>query len=852
MGQTFAFGFPELSPFIKPLFEEGMRSGQAQDVIEAPMMVERNGYREEAFFTGNFTPIRGVDGEIVGFYNALFEVTRQIILDRRKRMLNMLTTPSTLSTDAVYSHIIASLANDPLDVPMALLHEVDTLSEPGKAILRFRGQLAIPEGHALLQDGQDLEDTTGVAPLCRQANEGLVPITPDERFEGVEWLGFNQAPQTIVTMALRSSRRLFGYLTVGTNPYRPFDDTCAQFIADLAGTASNLLAAALDTDNLRKEQQQLQSDLEFSDQKVRHLVEHASVGMAHAKPDGRLIWANDKFLSLASLLPEEDNLVDSIYKVFSEDDQQKAHEVWTRVFNGEDHVSAEFRLRQYFHPPVGNPEPAQIQLLAFPFQDHGVKVSGMLCITDISHLKWAEAWQARAAQEARDAKRQQEAFIDVVSHEMRNPLSAIVHCADSISMSLDDFKAKEDTSKISESILEALTANASAAAVILDCCKHQKRIIDDVLTLSRLEATLLTVKPSAVRPTELVNSVIAMFAVELRSKSIATEVVAEPSLEELQIDYLNLDSSRVVQIFINLLTNAIKFMKAGGERVLKVRYGATLSLPRTTDPASFPEDVHWAPRGRNASSAVDGPEWGSGEVVYLTFSLSDTGIGMGKDEVDKIFERFEQANVTTHVTYGGSGLGLFISKELTERMAGEIGVQSHPGKGSMFVFYIKTRRTDMQMPVEIPSRPIALQRPPLPPTRPSQLRTLLVEDNIVNQRVLRHHLERCHCAVSVANHGVEALAILRAPDAHFDVVLMDMQMPIMDGLTCTREIRVLEQQGTLKGRVPIIAVTANVRNEQVEEAIEAGADRVVQKPFKAKVLVGIMRELVTGIEAEEQ
>jgi PAS domain-containing protein len=378
MGQAFAEGFPELLPLIKPLFDEGVRSGQAQDVVEAPMMVERNDYQEETFFTGNFTPIRGVDGEIEGFYNAFFEVTRQIILDRRKRMLNMLTTPSSLSTDAACSHIIASLATDPLDLPMALLHEVDTESEPGKSILRVRGQLGIPEGHALLRDGLDLEDSTGLAPLCRQAIEGRVPMEPDDRFDGVEWLGFNQAPKFIVAMALHTSRQFFGFLTVGTNPHRPFDDTCEQFIADLAGTASNLLAAALDADNLRKEQQQLQSDLEFSDQKVRHLVEHASVGMAHAKPDGNLIWANDKFLSLANLLPGEYNAVDSIFKIFSEDDLPKAHEVWARVFNGEDHVSAEFRLKQSFHPPLGDPEPAQIQLLAFPFKDQGIKVSGML------------------------------------------------------------------------------------------------------------------------------------------------------------------------------------------------------------------------------------------------------------------------------------------------------------------------------------------------------------------------------------------------------------------------------------------------------------------------------------------
>lgn len=480
MGQSFASGFPGLDPFIGPLFEEGIRSGVAQNVVESPMMVQRNGYREEAFFTGNFTPVRGVDGDIEGFYNALFEVTAQIISDRRKRMLNMLTTPSIVSTDAVFEHIITSLATDPLDVPMALLFQADTQAEPGKTILRVRGHLGIPEGHALLRDGQDVADLTdvaGIVSLCRQANNGRVLTVHDERFESVDWLGFKMPPETIVTVALRTSRRLFGFLVIGTNPYRPFDDACEQFTTDLTGTASNLLAAALDADNLRREQQKLQNELEFSDLKVRHLVEHASIGMAHAKPDGTLLWANDKFFSLASLPTEKRDGIDNMFEVLVEDEQDQAHEVWSRIFNGDDHISAEFHLKQSFQPPLGDQEPAQIQLLAFPFEEHGVTVSGMACITDISHLKWAEAWQARAAQEAREAKRQQEAFIDVVSHEMRNPLSAIVHCADSISMALNDVKADGEEKTDPDSYLEALEANASAASIILDCCKHQKRIM---------------------------------------------------------------------------------------------------------------------------------------------------------------------------------------------------------------------------------------------------------------------------------------------------------------------------------------------------------------------------------------
>lgn len=846
MGQPFAFGFPELVPLIKPLFERGMQTGQAQDVVEAPMMVDRNGYREETFFTSNFTPVRSMKGEILGFYNAFFEVTSQKIADRRQAMLNLLATPSNLSTETAFSNIIASLATDALDIPMAILHEADTNTQPGKTILRVRGQLGIPQGHELLRNELDLQGDDVVADLCHQAMAGRMLTTTDERFHGVEWLGFNQAPKTIVTMALRTGIRLFGFLTIGTNPYRPFDDACDQFVNELSRTTSSVLAAAFDAESLRQKQQQLQNDLAFSDMKVRHLVEHASIGMAHAQPDGKLLWANDKFHSLVDLPSKINDAIDSVYAIFCEDDQKEVREFWAEIFVGEkNHVSAEFRIRQMFEPPRGLPEPAHVQILAFPFKEHGVVVSGMACITDISRLKWAEAWQARIAQDARDSKRQQEAFIDVVSHEMRNPLSAIVHCADAITLSLDDIKAAEDASKIPASILEAITANASAASTILDCCRHQKRIIDDVLTLSRLEATLLSVKPSAGRPSELIDSVIAMFDTELQSKSISTQVLADASIDELQIDYLNFDSSRVVQIFINLLTNAIKFMNVEGSKTVTFRYSTTLFPPgSTSNPPLFP-GIQWAPKGTNASHAVNTSDWGTGDILYLIFSLSDTGIGMQTSEIDQIFQRFRQASIKTHVTYGGSGLGLHISKELTEKMGGEIGVMSSPNEGSTFVFYIKTRRTVKdptcaQTTLKLPSvNGLSL-------TPPTKLRTLLVEDNLVNQKVLRKALMRYDCDVEVANHGVEALDILCKPGAKFDIVLMDMQMPVMDGLTCTREIRALEEKRKLEGRLPIVAVTANVRPEQIESAMAAGADRVVQKPFKAAELVTLMREMAGG------
>lgn len=226
--------------------------------------------------------------------------------------------------------------------------------------------------------------------------------------------------------------------------------------------------------------------------------------------------------------------------------------------------------------------------------------------------------------------------------------------------------------------------------------------------------------------------------------------------------------------------------------------------------------------------------------------MSDTGKGLLAEEKKLLFQRFAQASPKTSVEYGGSGLGLFISRQISELLGGEIGVGSSPSGGCNFAFYIATSKADA------PSNPVVDHHKATPPARPHSSppvhdpsqrqkreinrkvngggpgvrRVLVVEDNMVNQKVLCKQLRNRGFTVEAANHGLEALTALDAANMatkpYFDVVLCDIEMPIMDGIECVKEIRKREDDGLLPGHIPIIGVTANVRSKQIDSAIESG------------------------------
>ena len=369
------------------------------------------------------------------------------------------------------------------------------------------------------------------------------------------------------------------------------------------------------------------------------------------------------------------------------------------------------------------------------------------------------------------------------------------------------------------------------------------------MTLSKLDSALLLVTPVDVQPVTVVQRALRMFEGEMQTADISMEFKVDDSFNELRVDWVRIDPSRLLQVLINLTTNAIKFTTTQAKRTIKITLSALLERPSSQD-ANF---VSYIPTRSKRQDLTTTPEWGTGEPVYIHFAVRDTGRGLSEDETKALFQRFSQASPRTHVQYGGSGLGLFISRELVELQGGEIGVSSESGVGSTFAFYVKARRsTAPEEAIEpLPSAgatrrcsdgkasqlgasKVVNKISSIPVERPisnQDLKVLIVEDNLVNQTVLQKQLRNIGCVVYVANHGGECIDFLKGSTfwtghaetaVEVSVILMDQEMPVMDGLTCTRKIRELQRSGEVVRHIPIIAVTANARLEQINTALATG------------------------------
>jgi PAS domain S-box-containing protein len=372
----------------------------------------------------------------------------------------------------------------------------------------------------------------------------------------------------------------------------------------------------------------------------------------------------------------------------------------------------------------------------------------------------------RDAEELVRLQKAKEQFLANISHEIRTPINGIAGMAGLLS--------QDSTPQERATYLNAIKHSA----------ENLKVIINDILDLAAIDAGKLQFESIPFNLQDILPSLIGMFSYQAKEKKLDLTYQIQPSLNRNLLG----DPVRLNQILINLISNAIKFTHSGGIRVL------------------CSETQH----------KKDG--------CVVKVEVIDTGVGVPEDKLDKIFESFSQADASVTRKYGGSGLGLTIVKQLVELQQGSIEVKSEEHKGSNFTVCIpykfapveKTRRR---------SSPKTIGDERLIPTLRG-VRVLLVEDNDINRLYAKSILQQWDCSVDIAENGIVAIEKIKYHT--YDVVLMDIQMPVMDGYEATRTIRLLDPPMC---DVPIVALTANATRSDIEQCLAAGMNDYLAKPF---------------------
>jgi PAS domain S-box-containing protein len=372
-------------------------------------------------------------------------------------------------------------------------------------------------------------------------------------------------------------------------------------------------------------------------------------------------------------------------------------------------------------------------------------------------------------------------FIANMSHEIRTPMNAIMGMTEIVREELDDPILKKYLDKSYQSSEQLL------------------QIINSILDFSKMEADNVTLCESQFDPKKSVKAVIDMLSHSAKKKGLVLKYEHMGILPDTLIG----DVDKLTQILINLVGNAIKFTNKGN---------ITLSLKQVPT-VGFELD----------------------ELVTMSVSVSDTGIGIDENQLKHVFEAFTQADETTSRSFGGTGLGLAISSHLVQLMGGNLNVQSVPGKGSVFSFELPFKTPPKSRAVEA----VSTIQPEINDSILVGKRVLLVEDAEENQMVISAYLRKTGVQLSIANDGQEAIEMFR-PGA-FDLILMDINMPRLDGHQATQAIRAMESDTY----TPIMALTALARESDSQKCYDSGMDSFLSKPVQKKVLIITMIETLT-------
>ena len=420
-------------------------------------------------------------------------------------------------------------------------------------------------------------------------------------------------------------------------------------------------------------------------------------------------------------------------------------------------------------------------------------IGALIILFDIySHVQKRERKTEIEKAVAEDASRAKTSFLSNMSHEIRTPMNAIIGL-DSLALRNPNLQpqTREQLEKIGIS------------------ARHLLGLINDILDMSRIESGKMTLKREEFSFREFLDQINIIINGQCEEKGLQYDCVVIGRVR----DYYIGDDMKLKQVLINILGNAVKFTNAPGQ--------VTLSVEETG---------------------------GTEENCTLRFRMQDTGIGMDPEFIPKIFEAFSQENATTTNRHGGSGLGMAITKNFVDMMSGDIRVESEKGVGSTFTVTVPLGRSDRTFQKESDGEKAA-------ETQTENVlagrRVLLAEDVQQNAEILEDLLELEEMASEHAENGEAAVRMFsEKPAGYYDAILMDVRMPVMDGLTASRMIRNLDRPDAKT--IPIIAMTANVFDEDAERSLQAGMNAHLTKPIEIEKLFGTLREFIRGKDSEAE
>ena len=405
-----------------------------------------------------------------------------------------------------------------------------------------------------------------------------------------------------------------------------------------------------------------------------------------------------------------------------------------------------------------------------------------LCVRDLTTQLAYEDGLKTARDAAERADRAKSDFLAVITHELRTPLNGVI----GMTGLLLDSKLDPQPRRFAETLREA--------------GEHLLQLINDVLDFTKLEANRLSYEEILLEPENVVHSALELLQARARAKGLKLEAEVSPSVPAR----LRGDPGRLRQVLMNIVSNAVKFTEKGSIRV-------------------------------DVSAAPAEPGW-----VMLKVAISDTGIGIAPEDLPKLFLEFSQIDSSISRRFGGTGLGLAICRKLVAGMGGEITAESMPGRGSTFRFSARLRVVETAEAAPPRRRP-AISAPTA--GRPARaMRVLVAEDNQTNQVVIRAMVAKLGHRADLVGNGIEAVEAMRS--RRYDLVLMDVMMPEMDGIEATRRIRAMPAP---QGRIPIIGLTAHAAAADHEACRQSGMERVLTKPVTIGALGEAMAEIVDGL-----